>query len=494
MAMKVGDLVFNVKANTASLQTDLSKANGMFQGFTSSLVGHLSSVTAGLTSAATAAAAYSIKLAASAQSAQSAFKVLLGSSTAAQQMLGKLKDFGAVTPFSFSGLQDNAKLLLAYGLTSEQILPTIKALGDVALGDSEKFNRLATAFGQVAAKGRLMGGEAMQMREAGFNPLEYIAKRTGETMALLEKRMENGGISLREVALAFQDATSEGGRFFGSMDEASKTLEGSFSTLQDSLDEIGRSMGGVLVPALTQLTQETTQWLALVERGAEMSNFFVSTVGASESKEFVNGLSLWVGMIPGASEMMRGLVSTVDGVRAATEKANPEIEKMGEVFADIPKQAELTKEELKDLKKTLDDFDDALKERAKEREKLYKDAERIFERTRTPLERFAKEIADAQALFNDGWLSSDTFDRELKRMEAELASFNEAAIQGNSAKREYSAEAFTSLERSRRENIFGEEVKEQVRLLRRQVELTERIATAAEKEKTPAVKHVKGRF
>jgi hypothetical protein len=64
-------------------------------------------------------------------------------------------------------------------------------------------------------------------------------------MADLKKRMEEGGISAQEVADAMASASAEGGRFFGGMDKASKTLSGRMSTLSDNSKMAIRSMIGI---------------------------------------------------------------------------------------------------------------------------------------------------------------------------------------------------------------------------------------------------------
>lgn len=72
------------------------------------------------------------------------------------------------------------------------------------------------------------------MINAGFNPLEYIAKRTGESMEQLRDRMSKGGITAKEVEQAFIDATSAGGQFAGGMEAASHTFDGMISTMKDN--------------------------------------------------------------------------------------------------------------------------------------------------------------------------------------------------------------------------------------------------------------------
>ena len=83
-------------------------------------------------------------------------------------------------------------------------------LGAVALGNKEKLSSLALVFGQVSSAGRLTGQDLLQFINVGFNPLNYIAKRTGESMEELRDRMSRGAIGVEEVEQAFIDATSNG--------------------------------------------------------------------------------------------------------------------------------------------------------------------------------------------------------------------------------------------------------------------------------------------
>lgn len=74
-------------------------------------------------------------------------------------MLENLSDFAANTPFEIPEIRQNAKQLLAMGVSAENIIPTLKALGDVASGTGANFTRLALNYGQVITQGHLTGRE-----------------------------------------------------------------------------------------------------------------------------------------------------------------------------------------------------------------------------------------------------------------------------------------------------------------------------------------------
>lgn len=178
-------------------------------------------------------------------------EVMLGSADKANKLLKDIETFAAVTPFESSDLINSTKLLLNYGVAQEKVMPVMKQLGDITAGDSEKLKSMSIAFGQMSSTGRLMGQDLNQMINAGFNPLEYIAKRTGKTVAELKDEMAAGKISVGMVEQAFADATAEGGRFNGMMEKQSKTMGGQWSTAMDTFNVKLREAGGVVLPKLT---------------------------------------------------------------------------------------------------------------------------------------------------------------------------------------------------------------------------------------------------
>lgn len=174
------------------------------------------------------------------------FKVMLGSTEAAIEKVEELKEMAAKTPFGMSDLADATQTLLSFQVPAERTNEVLKMLGDISLGNKEKMKGLALVFGQVSSAGKLQGQDLMQMINQGFNPLNYIAQRTGESMEELRDRMSKGAISAEEVEQAFRDATSEGGQFHNGMEEASKTMEGLKSTLTDVIHtKLGEFFQGV---------------------------------------------------------------------------------------------------------------------------------------------------------------------------------------------------------------------------------------------------------
>jgi len=146
-------------------------------------------------------------------------EVLTGSAATATELIKTFREEEKKSALNISDYSNAAKTMLAFGTSIDDVVPTLKMLGDVSMGNSERFASLSLAFAQTTAAGRLMGQEVLQFVNAGFNPLEQISRDTGKSMKDLKKDMEDGAISVAMVRQAFQNATSEGGRFYKAIEK-----------------------------------------------------------------------------------------------------------------------------------------------------------------------------------------------------------------------------------------------------------------------------------
>ena len=184
------------------------------------------------------------------ESLNAQFTVMAGSAERSRDLLAEISDFAAKTPFSKLGLADASKTLMAFGLEADNVVPTLKMLGDVAGADQNKLNGLALVFGQIQSTGKLMGQDLLQLINQGFNPLTEISKQTGISVAKLKDAMAQGAISADMVTAAFKSATSEGGLFYGNLEAQSQTLQGRISTLKDNFVTALQNMAEAFMPLL----------------------------------------------------------------------------------------------------------------------------------------------------------------------------------------------------------------------------------------------------
>lgn len=175
------------------------------------------------------------KIGAEAEQTAVAFTTLVGSETKAKGMLSEIAKFAAESPFGKLDLTENAKTMLNFGVETGKVLPLLKQLGDISGGNKQALQSLSLVLGQVSAAGKLAGQDNLQFINAGFNPLQELAKMTGESYAKLQDRMSKGQITFENVVQAIQHASGEGGKFFSMMDKQSQTVAGKWSTILDNV-------------------------------------------------------------------------------------------------------------------------------------------------------------------------------------------------------------------------------------------------------------------
>lgn len=178
------------------------------------------------------------------------FQTMLGSATEAETLLSSIREYGANTPYDTEGLAKAAQTMLSYGMAANDIMPTLKQLGDIGMGSSQKLQSLSLAFAQMSASGKVMKQDLNQMINAGFNPLQTISEKTGESMGVLLDKVSKGQISINQIKDAFKDATSEGGQFYNMMNNMNGTISGSLGALGDSLDGLKQAVGELIAPAV----------------------------------------------------------------------------------------------------------------------------------------------------------------------------------------------------------------------------------------------------
>ena len=182
------------------------------------------------------------------------FNTLLGSKEKGKAFFEEIKEFAVKTPLQLNDIAGAAQTLLGFGIEANRIMPILRQLGDISMGNAERFKALALAFAQATSAGKLQGQDLMQMINAGFNPLNEIAKKTGKSIGELKEEMSKGKISAEDLADALNSATAQGGQFYGMLEQQSKGIEGALSNLEgawnDALNEIGENSQEVFTDAI----------------------------------------------------------------------------------------------------------------------------------------------------------------------------------------------------------------------------------------------------
>lgn len=140
--------------------------------------------------------------------------------------------------------------MLQFGAKANEVVPDLKMLGDISMGNEEKLGSLTLAFSQVRAGGKLMGNDLLQFINAGFNPLQEMTKMSGKSMAVLRDEMSKGQISFNQVRDAIKHATSEGGTFNNMLGKIAETPAGKMEALSGQWAEFKTQAGSAFLPLI----------------------------------------------------------------------------------------------------------------------------------------------------------------------------------------------------------------------------------------------------
>ena len=222
------------------------------------------------------------------QSLSVSFETLLGNKQKADALMAQIRTYAANTPMQMNDLAQGAQTLLGFNVEAKKVMPILRSIGDISMGNAMRFNSLTLAFAQMSAAGKLMGQDLLQMTNAGFNPLIIISEKTGKAMSTLKDEMSAGSISAQMVEDAFRAATAEGGKFHGMLEAQSKTLRGSLSNLRgafaDMLNDFGESSEGLIAGGVNAAYQMVKNY----KETAEALMALIATIGVYKAAIIAN--------------------------------------------------------------------------------------------------------------------------------------------------------------------------------------------------------------
>ncbi|RZJ38203.1 MAG: hypothetical protein EOO18_03945, partial [Chryseobacterium sp.] len=192
------------------------------------------------------------------QKTEIAFSTMLKSEAKAAELMGQMVDLAAKTPFSLQEVSSGAKQLLAFQIPANEVVDTLTRMGNIAAGLGVPLSRINLVYGQVKAKGKLMGDDLRQFTEAGIPMVAELATKFKKSTAEISAMVSAGKIGFKDVQDVLFGLTNQGGMFFNLMEKQSKSLSGQVSNLGDTFDQmlnkIGESQEGFLSDGIQGLT------------------------------------------------------------------------------------------------------------------------------------------------------------------------------------------------------------------------------------------------
>lgn len=244
----VAQLLIKIGADTSELRKQLNATKRQIRNAFGSDFLRISNRAAiaigGIGAAIAAAGVKAVEAAGKLQNVQTAFTNMLGSAQKSAAFTKELQAFAAATPFEFNQVTSAAQKFLAFGFTAEQVIPTLTAVGDAAAGvglGADGIDRVTLALGQMAAKSRVQSDEMLQLTEAGIPAWQMLADKIGKSVPEVMDMVSKGAVDAATGINALVEGMNK--KFGGMMEQQSHTIQGTWSTLMDGIDQTAAQVG-----------------------------------------------------------------------------------------------------------------------------------------------------------------------------------------------------------------------------------------------------------
>lgn len=203
------------------------------------------------------------------QQLEISFNTMLGSADKSKQLMDELIQTAAHTPFDMSSITSGAKQLLAYGTEAKDVNKTLVQLGDIASGLNIPLGELVYLYGTTVSQGRMFTMDLRQFMGRGVPLAEELGKILHQNTTEVQESVSKGKVTSDIFKEAIANMTQAGGRFGGLMEQQSKTLEGQWSNIGDSIqqafNEIGKKSEGVFSSGLSIISAMVENWQEVIK-------------------------------------------------------------------------------------------------------------------------------------------------------------------------------------------------------------------------------------
>lgn len=202
-----------------------------------------------------------VNLAGNVEGVSITFETLIGNADKARQVLAELDQFSIATPFTPEEVRQAAQALLPYIENTEELIPTLRRLGDISAGLQIPFGELSLLYGRAVADQVLYTETLNQFADRGIPIYQELGKILAEdlgkqlplTRIEIVKLASEGKISFEKLEEAFKNLTDEGGRFAGLTEAQSTSFKGLVSTLEGVFNSFLTKIGNTVLPALKSI-------------------------------------------------------------------------------------------------------------------------------------------------------------------------------------------------------------------------------------------------
>jgi tape measure domain-containing protein len=193
----------------------------------------------------------SVTLSAGFERSRITWGVLMQDMSKGADIFEDIRQFSAETPLTFRGAEQAGQSLKGMGVEGDNLIETLRDLGDLAQGSDAKLQSVGRAYGQVLAKGKADTRDLWQFVDAGVPIVDLLGKSLGKTGGEILKMTADGELSFSALDAAVKKATDEGGQFYDMMAKVAETTEGRASTALDNFKADLANLGESVLPMVT---------------------------------------------------------------------------------------------------------------------------------------------------------------------------------------------------------------------------------------------------
>ncbi|HJZ57309.1 MAG TPA: tape measure protein, partial [Gemmataceae bacterium] len=255
-----------------------------------------------------------------------AFEVMLKSADRAREMLGDIRRFAATTPFNSRELTDAARKLIAYGIAADQVMPTLRMLGDVSAATQTPISDLAYLYGTLNAQQRAYSRDIYQFSNRGIPIYEELARVLGKSVSETRDLVEEGKVGFPEVVRAFKAMTEGEGRYAGLTRRQAESFAGQWEAAQDAFRLAKLKFGQIVIEefGLKEAARDFDGFMKRVEAGMDSIRPGVRLVG-----------DLFKGLVQTGHEFGRVIAVAVENGGGAFGRAFPQMAQAAKEFRQM---------------------------------------------------------------------------------------------------------------------------------------------------------------
>ena len=180
------------------------------------------------------------------QRAEIGFKNIGLTAEQTAEQMDKLSDQVTGTSLSLSDAAKYSAMFAQSGVEMGAPMDdTIKAFANLAAAAQGTGTDVGVVLQQISAAGKLMGGDAMQLQQAGINIYNYVAEYMGKSVDEVKKLGAEGKITFEDVVGSINAGMGEYAKEMG------ETLPAKISNFKTAISNLGATIIEPFIPGMT---------------------------------------------------------------------------------------------------------------------------------------------------------------------------------------------------------------------------------------------------